>query len=313
MWSSFFPTGELASQGGARTYPTYDKYKGTGLLWSGYRFYNPNTGRWLSRDPIGEYGGTNIYSFSLNSPPNIVDRLGLDPVSFQHFDNGLKYAFSFRGKLDVDVDGSPYAYHPNGSPPGLDSLASATSNGQLSPNVLVFKDGQPYIQPNGFYLAKTSLQDPTKSIFDPSRYVDPYGVPYLVLPRRDGDLSDPNRRNRNYDRSKAQLGDLGMIVYWPLGSKNCLCDARRTPTIFADYGPRRGEASTGAAAGLGVAATPNDSPLHNIHDRVLYIVFPGSNGLAVWPYSTAQIPAQAEQLFQAWGGMKRACRELEGQ
>jgi RHS repeat-associated protein len=27
------------------------------LLYYGYRYYNPSTGRWISRDPIGEKGG----------------------------------------------------------------------------------------------------------------------------------------------------------------------------------------------------------------------------------------------------------------
>jgi len=31
-------------------------------------FYNPQTGRWLSRDPIGEIGGLNLYGFVGNDP-----------------------------------------------------------------------------------------------------------------------------------------------------------------------------------------------------------------------------------------------------
>lgn len=33
---------------------------------SGY--YNPGNGRWLSRDPVGEYGGANAYAFVENAP-----------------------------------------------------------------------------------------------------------------------------------------------------------------------------------------------------------------------------------------------------
>jgi len=40
-------------------------------------FYNPTTGRWLNRDPIGESGGPNLHSFAGNTPPNAVDPLGL--------------------------------------------------------------------------------------------------------------------------------------------------------------------------------------------------------------------------------------------
>jgi hypothetical protein len=40
-------------------------------------FYNPDTGRWLSRDPIEERGGKNIYEFVANSPIGFYDKLGL--------------------------------------------------------------------------------------------------------------------------------------------------------------------------------------------------------------------------------------------
>ncbi|MDI6810038.1 MAG: RHS repeat-associated core domain-containing protein, partial [Candidatus Eisenbacteria bacterium] len=49
----------------------------TGLLYYGYRFYSPELGRWLNRDPIGELGGINLYMFVRNSAINYVDRLGL--------------------------------------------------------------------------------------------------------------------------------------------------------------------------------------------------------------------------------------------
>jgi len=39
-------------------------------------FYNPSTGRWLSRDPIGENGGANLYSHAANQAANRIDVLG---------------------------------------------------------------------------------------------------------------------------------------------------------------------------------------------------------------------------------------------
>jgi len=38
----------------------------TGWYDYGFRYYNPAAGRWLSRDPIGERGGINLYAFALN-------------------------------------------------------------------------------------------------------------------------------------------------------------------------------------------------------------------------------------------------------
>lgn len=49
----------------------------TGFSDFGFRFYSVAHGRWLSRDPLGELGGINLYGFSRNSPVNFVDPLGL--------------------------------------------------------------------------------------------------------------------------------------------------------------------------------------------------------------------------------------------
>ena len=38
----------------------------TGLVYYNYRYYSPNIGRWLSRDPIQELGGSNLYSYCMN-------------------------------------------------------------------------------------------------------------------------------------------------------------------------------------------------------------------------------------------------------
>lgn len=47
------------------------------LLYYGHRYYNPNTQRWLNRDPIQEAGGINLYGFVGNDGVNAVDMLGL--------------------------------------------------------------------------------------------------------------------------------------------------------------------------------------------------------------------------------------------
>jgi RHS repeat-associated protein len=49
----------------------------SGFLYYGYRYYNPSTGRWSSRDPIAERGGKNLYGFALNNPVNKYDVKGL--------------------------------------------------------------------------------------------------------------------------------------------------------------------------------------------------------------------------------------------
>ena len=43
----------------------------------GFRYYDPVTGRWPSRDPIEERGGINLYGMVGNNPISRIDRLGL--------------------------------------------------------------------------------------------------------------------------------------------------------------------------------------------------------------------------------------------
>ena len=53
----------------------------TGLYYYGYRFYDTLTGRWPSRDPIGETGGVNLYGFVNNDGVNRWDLYGLVEVT----------------------------------------------------------------------------------------------------------------------------------------------------------------------------------------------------------------------------------------
>lgn len=48
----------------------------TGLVYYNYRYYAPSLGRWLSRDPIAELGGWNLYGMVKNNPINEWDNYG---------------------------------------------------------------------------------------------------------------------------------------------------------------------------------------------------------------------------------------------
>jgi RHS repeat-associated protein len=49
----------------------------SGLFLAVFRAYDPNIGRWLSRDPMAEKGGINLYAYVGNGPITFIDPLGL--------------------------------------------------------------------------------------------------------------------------------------------------------------------------------------------------------------------------------------------
>ena len=79
--SEYGPFGEVLQRAGMSTVIPFGfstKYNDneTGLLYYGFRYYNPNTGRWISRDQIEENGGANLYGFAGNDPIGRIDGLG---------------------------------------------------------------------------------------------------------------------------------------------------------------------------------------------------------------------------------------------
>ena len=57
----------------------------TGFYYYGYRFYSPELMRWITRDPIGEEGGVNLYVYCENASTHLFDPNGLT----KYWDNYL--------------------------------------------------------------------------------------------------------------------------------------------------------------------------------------------------------------------------------
>lgn len=87
----------------------------TGLHYSLYRYYDPQGGRFLSPDPIGFGGGTNLYSYVPN-PTRWIDPLGLA--------GDIPLGGGWTGRVDrfntsYGTDHEMHVFAPNGSEAGL--------------------------------------------------------------------------------------------------------------------------------------------------------------------------------------------------
>jgi len=72
----------------------------SGMVYYLYRFYSPQLGRWINRDPIEEAGGINLYGFVGNDGVNHVDILGLvTDVDMEVLKYAIEHAmaYSFSG------------------------------------------------------------------------------------------------------------------------------------------------------------------------------------------------------------------------
>ena len=77
----FDPFGRIIAQSGTGDFPfrfaSYFYDEETGMIYYGHRYYTPDTGRFISQDPIEETGGINLYCMAGNNIINLVDLLGL--------------------------------------------------------------------------------------------------------------------------------------------------------------------------------------------------------------------------------------------
>jgi RHS repeat-associated protein len=65
-------------------YAGYYFHAPSGLNLNTYRAYSPIFGRWISRDPIGEVAGTDLYTYVGSTPIDSMDPSGLADYRFQN-------------------------------------------------------------------------------------------------------------------------------------------------------------------------------------------------------------------------------------
>lgn len=207
----------------------------------------------------------------------------------------------FHGKLAVDADGAPGAYHPDDS--GIDSLRNAGKPGNWWA-LACDEAGTPYRQAQGdpcpgYYVSTTALCDARFEARDPRRYVDATRIPYIVLPRNLAELHPAGAR--------VAKGDLAAVTL--IGQPSRLVFA-----IYADVGPawdpqhEPGEGSVALAQALGHDPYVDGRVKRSIPSGVFYVVFPGSGQRA--PLPAEEIARRGQRAFDAWGGADKLARAM---
>jgi RHS repeat-associated protein len=103
-----------------------------------YRAYSADFGRWISRDPLQELGGLNVYRYVAGNPMNWVDPLGLDadiyvvrtsrgsPTVVKVFENGQYLGAYVGNSVDGGLVNSDYSAGKGGPADGTYELKPRT-------------------------------------------------------------------------------------------------------------------------------------------------------------------------------------------
>ena len=112
----------------------------TGFYYYGYRFYSPELKRWITRDPIGEEGGVNLYAMCVNSPIDAFDILGTSDATVVIEGLGAGWAgarVTLNGKTAVRLNDELY-YLTMTKPVGTRTPLSGSTT-----SLFLFKVGNP--------------------------------------------------------------------------------------------------------------------------------------------------------------------------
>lgn len=194
----------------------------------------------------------------------------------------VRGAWTFTAGMAIDCDGAPNAYAlPGSGRIGLDAISNAGYMGHWV-GLACDNAGKPYIQGTsdpapGYAVSQTALQDHSRPLSSPSRYVDADKVPYIVTP--------PELMGGKGVR----LGDLAVALRL---DRIVFC-------IVADIGPHShyGEASMAAARPLNIDDNPRSG---GCSSGVTYVIFPGSAATPAWPRSVLEFQADAARRYADW-------------
>ena len=108
----------------------------------GFRWYEPSVGRFVQRDPVGIYGGMNVYAYGSNNPLVGLDASGLNPERKYVATGNYKWVWTGKYRctvigdevfvVPIEVKMAEYAiYEEESHADGVAGVAAGTGGGLL--------------------------------------------------------------------------------------------------------------------------------------------------------------------------------------
>lgn len=147
------------------------------------RYYDPESGRFISRDPIGTEGGINLYEYAQSSPGYYIDPSGNIPLD-TIWDLGnvvWDIAVGDYVSLSVDVAALAIPYVPAGATKvikGGDILVDSAKVSKIKriencPKITKGKVAYEYVEHGGKHIAKKALLKRPDKLVDATRKPNP--------------------------------------------------------------------------------------------------------------------------------------------
>lgn len=153
----------------------------TGLINFRMKWYDAETGRWLSKDPIGLSGGLNLYAFCGGDPMSFIDPGGLDKDANNKSNSPVpagKFGPPRRGPSGNTYRADPLGHgtKPGTSAPKDPHIHQTDSRGRTR---IFDLDGKP--RDKGSKLPKVDIPAFGKAVWDAMKYIR-MPLPILLMP-----------------------------------------------------------------------------------------------------------------------------------
>ncbi len=201
---------------------------GSGYYLTMYRAYSPELGRWLSRDPIGEAGGINLYAYVGNNPVNATDPFGLyitygsgSSEFWQNYKaayNRMRASPSGAKLLDY-LESSPWEVNINGLPPwdpdvkghsgpnfDCNKVTISLDEKYFSGDIFAF-DSRWRILPHEFFHAAGQIASGNLAVWARAPILDPAGIGGVSLPGEQGRRAIEFSATRAANKIAREAGD----------------------------------------------------------------------------------------------------------